>query len=317
MRNVRTLGICLVALFALAAIGATSASAKSTLPEWGGCGLARNLETSEPDHEGKYGNANCTDPVKPLYGKYDGEYEWYTGEQFELFPGFYGLAEYDFRNGGIGPTTFETTKGKKIQCAGGDLLQAHVATPKEVNEVGVIFEGCESEHQPCSEKNYSRSPGTITNELEWSHGEGFKGELVYLSGKKTANPKVGLTLKAYRKPGEETPYHEIASGALFTVICEGPLGSLEIGGAGGKKEEKSKGNTVVSLIEPVDQMTTEYTETFAQTAGVQEPAPEKGKLKTLQMFIGNENEWFQMGFASTFQLPPERGLGPIEIKAIK
>ena len=316
MRNVRTLGHLPRRLFALAAIGATSASAKSTLPEWGGCGLARNLETSEPDHEGKYGNANCTDPVKPLYGKYDGEYEWYTGEQFELFPGFYGLAEYDFRNGGIGPTTFETTKGKKIQCAGGDLLQAHVATRKKSTK-SVSFSKAANPNTSRAARRIILAPGTITNELEWSHGEGFKGELVYLSGKKTANPKVGLTLKAYRKPGEETPYHEIASGALFTVICEGPLGSLEIGGAGGKKEEKSKGNTVVSLIEPVDQMTTEYTETFAQTAGVQEPAPEKGKLKTLQMFIGNENEWFQMGFASTFQLPPERGLGPIEIKAIK
>ncbi len=315
-QHIRTLGVCLIAVLALCAMTAAGASAKSTLPEWGGC-------IASPTHEGLYGNSNCTDPVKPLFGKPAGEYEWYGAEAGNpLWEG--EVVNYSFEGGSIGPTTFETTTHKSIECSEGTLdhLQ-NGGSPKAVDEIWVTFEGCESDEKPCTERNYSNDPGEITDENEWSDGEGFKGELVYLSGKGTANPKVGLTLTAYRKPGEETPRHEIANGALFTVICEGPLGTVEIGGAGGKKEEKSKGNAVVSLIEPVDQMvgegepTGEFTQTLTQTAGVQEPAPEKGKLKTLQMFIGNENKWIQMGWASTWTLPPERGKPPVEIKAIK
>ena len=77
-----------------------------------------------------------------------------------------------------------------------------VVGAKAVNEVLLEFEGCESEEKECSSRD--RREGYITDKSEWAAGEGLKGELVYLSGKGTANPKVGLTLTAYRKPGEET-----------------------------------------------------------------------------------------------------------------
>jgi hypothetical protein len=293
VKRVRTLGILLAAVFALGALTGASASAK--LPEFGGCEVA-------PNHEGKYADAGCTEPVKKVYGKYTGSYEWYIGEQFEEYE---GLVHYQFKDGRIGPTTFETASGKKIQCAGGELGELEILGPKNVGEVLTIFEDCESEGKGCASK--FQPAGRITNKPNWSDGEGFKGELVYVSGKNTTTPTVGLTLTSFN-----------AGEPLFTVVCEGPLGTVEIGGAGGKKTERSKGNTVISLITPVDEMTKEYTQTLAQTEGVQEPdAAEKGKPLALQMFSGNEGKWVQLGLASTFQLITERGRGPVEIKAVE
>lgn len=103
---------------------------------------------------------------------------------------------------------------------------------------------------------------------------------------------------------------------MFTVVCEGPLGSVRIGGAGGKKAERAKGNTAISLISLVDQMTTEYTQTFTQAGGVQEPATtEKGKTLLLQGYLSNESKWVDLGIASTFEDIAERGEPPTEIKA--
>jgi hypothetical protein len=308
VKRVRTLGILLAAVFALGAPTAAGASAK--LPEFGGCEAA-------PNHEGKYADAGCTEPLKKVYDKYTGGYEWNTGEQFHRGE---GLVPYTFEGGEIGPTTFETTSGKKIECTGGELGETAILGPKAVGEVLTFFTGCEAEGQECAGKFLEA--GTISDQPVWRVGEGFKGELVYVAGKGTSTPTVGLTLTAFRKAGEvyEDSHKEIvtATGNLFTVVCEGPLGTVEIGGAGGKKGEKSKGNTVISLISPIDEMTKEYTQTFAETGGVQEPgAAEKGKPLTLQMFLGNENKWVQMGLASTFQDISERGQLPTEIKAVE
>jgi hypothetical protein len=275
----RTLGLCLAALFAVAAVGATTASAKSTLPEWGKCELAET-------HEGLYGNSNCTDQVKPLYGKPAGDWEWHTA------------SGYDFRSGTIGPTTFETTNGKSIHCSGGALEATQaVEAPNRMTKMLVEFHGCESGGRECFE---------FSNIGNWLEGEWIDGELVYLSGKGTANPTVGLTLTT-----------KVAGQHLFKVVCEGELGSVEIGGLGGKKTEKAKGNAASGVISPIDQMTETYRQTFAQTAGVQEPAPAKGKAESLQMFLSNESRWVQMGLAATFTYFSEEELGPVEIKAVK
>jgi hypothetical protein len=282
----------LVAVFALGALTAAGASAK--LPEFGGCEAA-------PNHEGKYADAGCIEPGKKVYGKYAGGYEWNTETQFEP-P--YGLEGYNFDHGPIGPTTFETTSGKTITCTGGELGQLQILNSKDVRKILTIFEGCESEGQGCASK--FEEAGRITDEVKWASGEGFKGELVYVSGKNTTTPTVGLTLTSAN-----------AGEPLFTVVCKGAIGTVEIGGAGGKKTEKSKGNTAISLISPVDEMATEYTQTLAQAGGVQEPgAAEKGKPLSLQMFSGNDGKWVQLGLASTFQLFSEGGLGPVEIKAV-
>ena len=63
------LGLCLTAMFTLAAVAASTASAK--LPEWGGC---------EAKAEGKYEDPVCT--VKAHPKKTNGHYEWYAGASF-------------------------------------------------------------------------------------------------------------------------------------------------------------------------------------------------------------------------------------------
>ena len=69
LRQVRMLGLCLTAMFVLAAVAASTASAK--LPEWGGC---------EAKAEGKYEDSACT--VKAHPKKTNGHYEWYGGASF-------------------------------------------------------------------------------------------------------------------------------------------------------------------------------------------------------------------------------------------
>ena len=62
MRHVRMLGLCLIAVFAVAAIAVTSASA---LPEWGQC--------YKKGAGGKYTDVNCQHKSST---KSPGEYEW-------------------------------------------------------------------------------------------------------------------------------------------------------------------------------------------------------------------------------------------------
>ncbi len=59
MRNVRTLGICLIAIFVFSALIASAASAAKFVPEWGQC------VATEGGTGGHYGNAGCTATVKP------------------------------------------------------------------------------------------------------------------------------------------------------------------------------------------------------------------------------------------------------------
>jgi hypothetical protein len=287
VRHVRMLGICMAAMLALAAATAAGASAEK-LPAWGTCEAAGG-------HEGKYADPGCIEPVKKIYGKYTGGYEWHPQER-----------AYDFESGLIGPTTFETTNGKKIACENGALeARQAVAAPNRVREMLVAFYGCESEGRVCSGK--FEEAGRISNEIAWFQEQSIEGELVYLSGKDTTSPVVGLTLTT-----------EVAGQPLFTVSCDGELGTVEIGGAGGKGAQKAKGNTAIGVVSPIDEMTTEYTQTFKQTSGAQEPAAaEKGKAKSLQMFLSNENEWVQAGLASTFTYVAEPNAHPyIEIKAV-
>ena len=83
MRHVRMLGLCLVAVFAVAAIAASSASA---LPEWGQC---------EAKAGGKYSDRNCQTKAK----KGKGEYEWRKATEV-------GKSEKQFRGHNVGSGAF-------------------------------------------------------------------------------------------------------------------------------------------------------------------------------------------------------------------
>ena len=319
MRHVRMLGLCLIAMFALAAVAASGASA--ALPEWGGC------EAAAPGL-GKYKDPACIEKATGAAKKTEGDYEWYTGENFGwvhqrergLSHG-YGIEELKFKPVEVGPTTFETTSGKKVECAGSGENAAEenriqLEAPNRVKKVILVFIGCHESTGPGEEGKACHSPnlpgGPAWEELMIPANEQqFKGKLVFLEGKGTEDPKVGLELTSAYKPGEEGQ-----NGVLFEAICTGPhgIGTVKIGG-----NKKGK-DTIISLITPVDQMvgegeeTTAFSQLFKGTAGIQEPsAPEKGGEEFLDETL--ENETVRSAWNSPFTDVPEEGAPPIEIKA--
>lgn len=309
MRHLKILGLCLAAVFALAAVAATTASA--SLPEWGGC---------EYTPGGKYANSVCTEKAK--HRKTEGAYEWYTGRNFgwlhrrETGKGSVGLNSYSFGEpsgitDNIGASTFEVSSGKKMTCGTGHIyLEFESANPKDVHGVLIDLEGCESEGRPCS-SNFAEYEGQVTNLDQWFEEEGLKGHLGWVN---RAKQEVGLFLTAFNTKSED-----IEQRHLLFAACQagGPesVRNLEIGG------DKKGGNGVIGLIGPDNTMTTEYTLTYAQSGGVQNPPAFEGKSGGLKG--SQEGVWLPLGFsAPPILLRPEERFeaeywkvqAPIEIK---
>ncbi len=305
MNRVRTLTLCLLAAFALAAVAASTASA--SLPEWGGCEPA-------PTGHGKYRDSACIEPVTGAAKKAEGDYEWYTGNNF----GWVNNREHGIGHGtpevsfeiGIGATTFQTTggDGNPIACTGGNgRIRMNLAeSTKGVHDVLLNFEGCHEvgggEAQCTSE---GASDGDINDEFQYSDEEGFRGSLGYLAGKGGADPTVGLSLTTFNKVNPETKQPE----KLLIAVCNGSLGTVWIGG------EKKGGNAVISVIAPVDTMTQTYTQTYAPSSqGVQQWTSFEGTHPSvLDEFV--LHSWEQSAWSTSFELKGERRL--IEIKAVK
>ena len=244
----------------------------------------------------------------------------------------YGIEENSL-GAEVGPTTFETTSGKKVECAGSgpspiEENRIQLQVPNRVKSVLLTFIGCHESSGPGEEGAECHSPnlpgnagpggpyeGLVTDANAWANEEALKGTLVFVAGKGSENPTVGLSLTAFYAPGQVGPFGP-ANGHLFEVVCEGPhgIGTVWIGG-----NKKGK-DSVISLITPVDQMVgegephTAFTQLFKGTAGIQEPsAPEKGGEQFLDETLGNNIE--RSAWNSTWTDPPEEEAPPIEIKA--
>jgi len=115
MKDVRTLALCVLAIFAMCAV--TAACASAALPELGRCEkVAKGT--------GEYKAATCTGGII-LTGSYD----WHPGAVKPMFVS------------GGGATTLETTGGVKIACkAVAD--EGSYGTPKAVSAL-IRFLGCE------------------------------------------------------------------------------------------------------------------------------------------------------------------------------
>jgi hypothetical protein len=344
--NVRTLFVCLFAVCALGALLAGGASA--ALPEWGGC------EPSAPGH-GKYKDPACIEKATGAAKKTEGDYEWYSGAAFgwvnEREHGLdhpYGIEEYDLDQIEIGATTFETTSGQKIECAGSGpnpigKNQIQLEAPNRIKGVKLTFIGCHESSGPGEEGAECQSPGLegdgpeyeglITDAEAARDGEALKGQLVFISGKGGGSPQLGLALTSFYKPGQvvekeyevENPVTEeieikketvVESGHLFEAVCSGShgIGTVWIGGS------KHGKNTIISLISPVDEMvgegepTTAFSQLFKGTGGIQEPsAAERGGEQYLTETLENNVE--RSAWNSPFTDPPEAEAPPIEIKA--
>ncbi len=305
MRHVRTLGLCLLAVLALGAMVAGSASA--ALPEVGSC----------VEHAGgRYSDEACTVKAHP---KTRGDYEW-VPHPF----GFGANVEFDNHRfdgpGHIGPTTIETTSGHQIYCADttsvyneNPEVYVEIGSPNTVSPVLVSFTSCKEvggESRECYSPGYQNNEegegGTITDTNQWYEEEGPRGQLEIIAGKGTQSPTVGLVLAAF-EPGSEDNERK----RLLTAECEGPMGTVWIGGETTKKHGS---DTIIAQIGPIDQRTDTLSVDFSQTNGIQEPAAFKGHPRFLEALL--KNEWEQVGLASTWEMTRTKTSSDEEIKAI-
>lgn len=299
MTRVRILAICLAASFTVAAWVASTASA--ALPEWGECGR------TAVGH-GKYKDEGCIEPATGASKKTEGKYEWYTGKDFLWWQRheFPRTSETEMELA-TGPTKLVTSGGHEIACQNGygqfSILGSFPTNA--VYETRLSFSECAEVGG--TEASCGNAGSGYTGELsnEESGESPPNGRLVFVAGKGGSEPTVGIELSTVNKNIPETDTRE----HLFNVECEGPLGTVQIGG------EKKGDNALISVVTPVDRMTPVITQSFSESSpGIQSPsALEHGGEKYLQAEFFNEAAWERLALVGTFAGTPE-GF-QIEIKA--
>jgi hypothetical protein len=310
-KRVRTLGICLIAAFAITAIAATSASAEK-LPAWGQCEVAEN-------HEGRYGDAGCTQPTRKVFGKYNGGYEWYPLAETSKLPyaddSVLRYTNQAFEQHGLVQPVSETTitfaDGDRITCEALHPETKIVLTGAHGTAIApdLAFRGChdDSSGGECRTLD-GRSTGEITasvvafvNGVEKANGEeeegpSWNGTMTFIEGKKTSNPVVGMVYKTQEK-GQ--PF-------LQQLVCEDSedIHAVHVGG-------HKNGEQIVMPIEPVNQMSPSFTAKFSQSGGAEQPASLEGKpVKPLEAEV-NAERWETVGFETTMLFPTELYVGPV------
>jgi hypothetical protein len=297
------LGLCLIAVLAVAAIASTSASA---LPEWGQC--------FKKGAGGKYTDSNCT---KKATLKSPGEFEFRKGTE---------IAHKHFEGGNVGSggvltatyhlCSASTFEGRKPKCNAGETETigspisiectsehntGEATGTKEVKNVSVKFMGCKAAGSiPCA--NTPVEGEIIVNPL--------KGSLGYIN---KAKKEVGVLLEPAIKHGE------------FAKFVCGPLGSVV--GVGNAKEgaaytpETTGGyDGIISPITPVNTMSSAFTQVYTiNEADENIPSKFEGKhIELLESYIFNpENpaystKWSKAGETITNTNTPEEA---VEIKA--
>jgi hypothetical protein len=273
VRHVRMLGLCLVAVLAVAVVAASSASAAG--PEWGKCEAKAN---------GKYKDAGCTEKAK----KGEGAYEWTKGAKLKNVR----FAGANVGSGGVlntqlkfceGPENVQERRIPKGKCeAGGgkieDSLGENIAIEctaenntgetsgkNKIVNIAVVFHGCVLFGSvPCSN-------GPLEGEIRVNQ---LKGELGYIS---KSEHKVGVLLEPSKKHGEFAKFN--CAGILSTVV-----------GVGNKKEgawyePESHGgyDGIISPIEPVNTMTSTYTQVYSANPETHENIPSKFEGKHIEL----------------------------------
>ena len=329
MRHVRMLGLCLVAVFAVAAIAATSASA---LPEWGQCYLK--------GAGGKYTDSNCQHKSSK---KSPGEYEWRKNPEVpqaeKEFEGenagsggvlaarffFCNNAETELPEFRVTRQTCAEHKGEMVMT-GNELTECEreedhgeAAGTKEVKSVSVKFGGCKLFGSlPCSN-------GPNEGEIQVNP---LKGSLGYIS----KSPKeVGVLLTPEQNKGEFARFN--CGGFYIIGVGAGnnKLGSFYLTSGcygacpGATPEEEKHGgyDGVISPITPINTMSTEFTQTFTINSENDENIPSRfeGKhIDLLEAYLENAahpgigDGWGAAGEAIT-SVNHESAGHPAEIKA--
>jgi hypothetical protein len=234
MKRMRIMGLCLVAAFALTAIGAGTASA---LPEIGRCVAKAGT--------GKYKDAACT---KKAGAKAE-------EKQFEFVKGP-EVGKTGFTSAG-GEGVLETVSGTKIICttqsATGKYKRLSTGVTKEVEGVIAKFEGCGIPAIGAKCKTKGEAEGVIST-------LSLKGPLGYISGEKTTSPVVGQLL---------TPTK--AKGLFAEFECLGGGIVVKVKGKEGAVEGKTGGNCIIAPVKNANEMSLTATQVYEGSGGKQNP----------------------------------------------
>jgi hypothetical protein len=202
IRRTGKMGLCLVAVFAIAAMAASSASAAeyevAGLPEFGRC------VKSEPAKTGEYVGSSCV----AVAAGHKGGYNWLPGPgEKSKFTSFAGLVK------------LETVGGVVIACSNGTLSGTY-KDPKTLTATLAVL-GCVEE---ATGKLCQTNPAK-NGEIE---ATGLEGELGYIVG--GSKPKVGLQLKLTTPvafechTGMELPSPKVLEGSFIGKI--GPIDKM-------------------------------------------------------------------------------------------
>ncbi|HWX95776.1 MAG TPA: hypothetical protein VNZ01_02905 [Solirubrobacteraceae bacterium] len=240
MRRIRVMGLLLVAALALAAFGASSASA---LPEIGRC-VAKT--------GGKYKNSNCTEKVTS-----GGTFEFVKGANKK--PGFTATS---------GEAVLEGASGTKIVCKASTAVGKYdedgtTFAIKGVESVVATFTTCEDPGIGKICHSSGQAEGTIVTEV-------LEGELRYLT--KTTKPPV-VVQELHPTSKKAFAIFECglpAQGGIKVTVEENKSG------APGSKEG---GNCILSTLSEVNVMAKTVKDIYKGKAGVQEPQKYEGQAK--------------------------------------
>ena len=214
MRRIRSAGLWLVAVFAIGAIAASSASA---LPEFGKCVAAPGT--------GKYTESNCVKKAKTLTS--EKQFEKKTAKEIAK-PGISGTS---------GTSFLEGESGVKIVCSAGSNTgkmdkDGTTLAAKAVESIVAKFTGCGIPAFGLQCKSGATAEEIVTNTLE--------GNLVY---KSKAKKEVLQELHPLVKGGAFASF-ECGGGAVTVVVKEKPVSE------GGKEGH----NCIFSTVAPVNVM---------------------------------------------------------------
>jgi type 1 fimbria pilin len=170
MKRMRIMGLCLVAIFAMGAVLAVSASAAE--PEWAECAKAPKVGKTTPT--GEFSDKNCS--VAAAGGKYLIKSGIGKGKKFK----------------GTGKTSTLHNKGpfgdNAVKCTS-SKDEGEIQAPNIEKNVKVVFKGCTGLAHPCT------SAGAKSGEIKTGP---YKGELGYIS---KPGKVVGVDLNNETTPG--------------------------------------------------------------------------------------------------------------------
>lgn len=272
------LGLCLIAMFIVTAVAASSALAAKFEPEFGQC------VPTEGGVGGHYGNAGCTAPVKPVHHEYLGGFEWYRLEVSPLNQsgGLFNRTEEE-----PGVTTVTFANGDAVTCATHNPSDLTINGPHTTGRAPELrFNRCAPDDEPSSPVNECLMDDETEQEIGTAREEEegtatWNGTLTYLEGKKTTHPVVGFVWKT--SPAKESFFEQLN--------CEGgPFVSAVIGGDPAVENE-----AIVSKFEPVNTMSQSHIMSIA-------PLAQKLKdVKPLEALL--ESKWAPVQIETTIHFP--------------